>query len=71
MGSQRVKIQISKGYRACMTLEMLNALQREPQWADLNVRHKPISCLPCPVALIAWHNAVKITCMDMFVPVAN
>ena len=72
IGSQRIKILISKGYRAHMMLEMLNSQQREPQRADLNMRRELISCLPCPVfiwcvgecrfiswqsALIAWHNA--------------
>ena len=55
-----------------MMLETSNALQREPQRADLNMRHELISCPPHPVficcvgacgfisrqsALIAWHNA--------------
>ena len=72
MGSQRVRILRSKGYRAYKMLETLNSLQREPQQTDLNMRHKLISRLPRPVficcvsicmftsrqsALIAWHNA--------------
>ena len=63
-----------KGYRAHMMLETSNALQREPQMADLNIRHKLISCSPRPIficcvgacrfitrqsVLIAWHNAFK------------
>ena len=74
MSSQRVRILIGKGYKANTMLEMLNALQREPQQADLNMRRELISCPSCPVfichvgacgfisrqsALIAWHNAVK------------
>ena len=73
MGSQRGLI--SKGYRAHTMLETSNALQREPQRADLNVRYKLISCPPRPVficrvgacgfisrqsALIVWHNAFVI-----------
>ena len=61
-----------KGYRAYTIVETSNALQRELQWTDLNMRCKLISCLPHPVfifrmgscgfisrqsALIAWHNA--------------
>ena len=72
MGSQRVRILISKGYRAHTMLEMSNSLQRELQQADLNTRHKLISRPPRPVficrvgacgfisrqsALIVWHNA--------------
>ena len=49
MGSQRVRILISKGYRAHTMLETLNALQIEPQQADLNVRRELISRPPCPV----------------------
>ena len=36
MGSQRVRVQISKGHGAHTMFKMLNALQREPQRADLN-----------------------------------
>ena len=76
MGSQRVRIQISKGYRADTMLETSNVLQREPQRADLNMRRELISHLPHPVfifhvgtcgfisrqsALIAWHNAFNTT----------
>ena len=58
-----------------MILETLNSLQREPQRADLNTRHKLISHLPHPVfnchmgacrfistqsALIVWHNAFNV-----------
>ena len=38
-----------KGNRAHTMLETLNALQGEPQWADLNMRCKLISRPPCPV----------------------
>ena len=75
-----------KGYRARMVLETSNTLQRKPQLAELNMRYKLLIHPPRPVfiyhvgtsrfisrqsALIAWHNAFKITCMYMFVPVAN
>ena len=56
-------------------LETSNVLQREPQWADLNIRRELISRPPRPVficrvgacgfisrqsALLAWHNAFKM-----------
>ena len=37
MENQRVRMLISKGSRADMLLEMLNARQSEPQQADLNL----------------------------------
>ena len=49
MGSQRARILISKGYGAHTMLEMSNSLQREPQWADLNMRCELISHPPHPV----------------------
>ena len=75
MDSQRVRILISNGCRAHAMLETSNTLQGKPQWAYLTIRHKLISCLPCPVficcvgvcgfisrqsVLIAWHNACKV-----------
>ena len=74
MGSQRVRILIRAIEHIIMMLEMLNALQREPQMADLNIRRELISHSPRPIficcvgacgfitrrsALIAWHNAFK------------
>ena len=49
MGSQRVRILIDKGYRAHTMVETSNALQREPQRADLNLRRERISHPPHPV----------------------
>ena len=60
MGSQRVRLPISKGYRAyIMMLEMSNTLQREPQRADLNMRHELISCPPCPVFICCVGAAIE------------
>ena len=75
MGSQRVRVLISKGCRAHTMLETSNSLQTEPQGADLNMRRELVSHSPRPVfichvgaggfinrqsALIAWHNVFKL-----------
>ena len=49
VGSQSVRILISKGYRAHTMLETSNSLQREPQRADLNMRREVITRPPRPV----------------------
>ena len=55
MGSQRVRTLVSKGYRAHAMLEMLNSLERESQWVDLNTRHKLISHWPPSFHLLHGH----------------
>ena len=56
-GSQRVRILISKGYRTHTMLETSNALQREPQQADLNMRRELISHCHTHFSFSAWVHA--------------
>ena len=60
MDNQRVRILISKGLRADMLLEMSNARQSNPQWADLNLHANLPAIHHAPCSFTTWERAASL-----------
>ena len=60
MDNQKVRILINKGSRADMCPEMVNALQSQPQQADLNLHANLPAIRHAPCSFTGWACAASL-----------